>query len=110
MLQRMNYFSTGFICLFLWQEVIKRYLKISRNRAVTRARQKSYKEKNTALRRKEKEQKTKCYKMNNKKKKNWDFHEIKVKKSLIFITDCTAEGFPEKSSWMKLSKNVFRIQ
>ena len=48
--------------------------------------------------------------MNNKKKKNWDFHEIKVKKSLIFITDCTAEEFPEKSSWMKLSKNVFRIQ
>ena len=38
-------FPPVFICLFVWQEVIKRYLIISRNRTVKQARQKSYKEK-----------------------------------------------------------------
>ena len=38
-------FPPVFIWLYAWQEVIKRYLKISRNRTVTRARQESYKEK-----------------------------------------------------------------
>ena len=33
------FFPLVFICLFVWQEVIKGYLKISKNRAVTRARQ-----------------------------------------------------------------------
>ena len=71
-------FSIGFRLFVSWQEVIKRYLKTSRNRAVTRARQKFYK-KNRALRGKEKKQKTfYCNKMNNKKKKNWDFYEMRV--------------------------------
>ena len=78
----MNYFFPPvFICLFVWQEILKRYLKISRNREVKCARQKSYKEKNTALRQ-ERSRKhfisTKFNKMNNKKRKNWDFCEIKV--------------------------------
>ena len=38
-------FLPVFTCLFVWQQVIKRYLKISRNCAVTHARQKSCKEK-----------------------------------------------------------------
>ena len=73
----MLFFPPVFIFLFVWEQVIERYLKIGRNRAVTRARQKSCKEKNTALRGKEKKQKTfYCNKMNNKKRKNWDFYEI----------------------------------
>ena len=64
-----------FICLFVWQQVIKRYLKINRDCAVTHVRDRNPKKK-TALRRKEKKQKTfYCNKMNNKKIKNWDFSE-----------------------------------
>ena len=37
-------FPPVFTCLFVCQQVIKRYLKISRNRTVTCARQKSCKE------------------------------------------------------------------
>ena len=39
------FFPPVFICLFVWQEVSKRYLKVSRNHAVTHMRQKSCKEK-----------------------------------------------------------------
>ena len=49
-----------FVSLFIWQQVIKRSLEVSRNRAVTHARQKSIKKKKkntTTLRRKEKQEK-----------------------------------------------------
>ena len=76
------FFPTVFICLFVWQEVFKRYLKISRNRAITRKRLKSCKEKTQPRDRKKRNRKhfmaTKCNKMNNKKRKNWDFYEIRV--------------------------------
>ena len=54
----MNYFSTSFR-LFVWQQVLKRCLKISRNHAVAVARvceTKILQRKNTALRGEEKKQ------------------------------------------------------
>ena len=54
----MNYFSTSF-CLFVKEQILKRYLKISRDHAVAVARAcetKILQRKNTALRWKEKKQ------------------------------------------------------
>ena len=76
------FFPPVFICLFVWQEVIKRYLKISKKRAVIRARQKSYREKmhpwDGKKRNKQYFISTKCNKIGYKKRKNCDFYEIKV--------------------------------
>ena len=46
------FFPLVFICLFIWQQVIKRYLKISRNLPVTHVQDRNpkKKKKNTALR------------------------------------------------------------
>ena len=121
-LKRMNYnFPPVFICLFVWQEVIKRYLEISRNRTVILARQESFK-KITAWRQKERNRKyfisTKCNKMNNKKRKNWDFYEIKVENKMRNFNHrlkkcfniCTDEGFSEARPLIYLSQHVFRSQ
>ena len=73
----MNYFSTGFH-LFVYQEVIKRYLKISRNFATTHVRQKSCKEKMQPSDGKKSRKHfiaTKYNKMNNKKKRITTFTE-----------------------------------
>ena len=73
-----------FICLFVWWEAIKRYLKISRNHAVTQARQKSCKEKNTALRHKKKKKQNVLLQQNATKwitrRANWEFYKIQVEK------------------------------
>ena len=116
------FFPPDFICLFVWQEVVKWYLKISRNRAVTRARQKFHKEKiqpwDGKKRNREYFISTKCDKMSNKKRKNWDFYEIKVEnkrrnfhhKLKQYFSKFTAEGFSEIRPLMHLSKQVFRSQ
>ena len=83
------FFPPVFICLFVWQEVSKRYLKVSRNHAVTRTRQKSCKEKIQPWDRKKRSRKveniaTKCNKMNNRRK-NWDFYEIKVENKRLNV-------------------------
>ena len=52
----MNYFFPPFlICLFVWQQFIKRYLKISRNRAVTVQDRNLQKKSNLETKRKETE-------------------------------------------------------
>ena len=56
--------------------------------------------------------------MSNKKRKNWDFYEIKVEnkrrnfhhKLKKYISKFTAEGFSEIRPLMHLSKQVFRSQ
>ena len=64
------FFPPVFICLFVWQQVIKGYLKISRNRAGTRARQKSCKEKIQPWDGKKRNRKFYGNRMNRKDKKN----------------------------------------
>ena len=56
--------------------------------------------------------------MNNKKRKNWDFYEIKVENKMRnfnhrlkkYFNICTDEGFSEARPLIYLSQHVFRSQ
>ena len=105
---------------FVWQEVVKNIWKISRNRAVTSAREKSCKKKIQPWDEKRRKRfiSKKRNRVNNKKRKNWDFYEIKVENKRLnfhyrlkkYCNMFTAERFSETRPLMHLSKHVFRSQ
>ena len=60
----MKFFPPVFICLFVWQQVIKRYLKISRKRVATRLRDRNPQKKKYILEPERKETKNNLLQQN----------------------------------------------